>query len=69
MKESPSKQPKPLSRHPAVIVACILSLAALAVVAQLTGENESWKIVAAMIIAWVLGIPAGTLLVKRQPKG
>jgi len=63
-----SKQPKPLSRHPAIIVAGILALAALAIVAQLTGENESWKIIAAMVIAWVLGIPAGTLLVKRQPK-
>jgi len=69
MSSSTSKPTRPLSRHPAVIVACILALAALAIVAQLTGENETWKLIAAAVIAWTLGIPAGTILVKKKQPG
>jgi len=66
-KRGPMKPITPLSRHPAIIVACILVIGALAIVAQFTGENETWKIVAAGIIAWILGIPTGVILTKRAP--
>jgi len=42
--------------HPAVACTAIICITILAVTAQHYGNNATWKVVAAAIIAWVLGV-------------
>jgi len=42
--------------HPAVACTAIVCITVLAVTAQHYGNDTTWKIIAASIIAWILGV-------------
>jgi len=47
---------KRLRIHPAVACTAMICITVLAVTAQYYGSDTTWKIIAASIIAWILGV-------------